>query len=332
MTPNTDPALINPVASWPIGLFAMVMGLFGLTLSVQAALHVTGNPVALSWPFLALALVGLGVVSIGYGAKLLHHRDKVLADWNDPLRLIFFPAASIALMLAATALLPVLPGLARPVWILGALLQAGLSLAVLSAWTGEREFQLAQISPAWFIPAVGNIVAPIAGARLGYMDVSWIFFASGLVFWVALLPLTILRLVTLGPPPPPLRPTLAVLVAPPSVGALAWMSLTGGADHFAAILTGMGITFALLVAVRLPIYLRLPFGIPLWALTFPWAALSVACLRLGDAGGRFAFVGIGIALTLGLVVLVLWLLLRTIRAGLDGRLFLHPPAAPKPAE
>ena len=60
------------------------------------------------------------------------------------------------------ALAPSLPWLARLVWIVGASLQLGLTLAVISGWIGHNPFLPLHISPAWFIPAVGNIVARMA--------------------------------------------------------------------------------------------------------------------------------------------------------------------------
>ncbi|WP_193139175.1 MULTISPECIES: SLAC1 anion channel family protein [unclassified Meridianimarinicoccus] len=329
MTEPTPPAPpVDRPARWPIGLFPAVMGLFGLSLAVQASLAAMGASPALSWPFVLLGLAGLMVAVGGYGRKFLRHRAAVVADWNTPLNLVFFPAIAIATMLAGTALVPLLPGLARWIWILGAVAQAGLSLGVLSAWTGQREFQLAQVSPAWFIPAVGNIVAPIGGGQLGFEMISWVFMAAGLAFWLMLLPLVFLRLLTLGPPPAPLRPTLAILVAPPSVGAAAWMSVTGTVDTVAVILLGMGLSFALLVAVRMPIYLKQPFGLPHWGLTFPWAALAAACIRIGSSLEVPALVWLGNGLTLALAGLIAWLLVQTGRAFRDGRLFAVPPAAP----
>ncbi|MCA8882970.1 MAG: SLAC1 anion channel family protein [Rhodobacteraceae bacterium] len=318
------------IRSWPIGLFGMVMGLFGMALAVQASLAALGQDPQFSWPFVALALTGLVVVGTGYGLKAQRNAAAVAADWQDPLRLVFFPAMSISVMLAATALLPLTPGAARVLWILGAGMQAALSLAVLSAWTGPRDFALAQLTPAWFIPAVGNIVAPIAGARLGFDTVSWVFLAAGLIFWIALLPLVFLRLVTLGPPPAPMRPTLAILAAPPSVGALAWMALTGDPDQVALVLMGIGLTFGLLVAVRMPAFLRLPFGLPSWSLTFPMAALAIASLRIGTGLGVPALAFLGLGLTGALIVLAAWLLLRTLAAGQNGRLFQHPPMPTAP--
>lgn len=326
-TPSPGP---DRISAWPIGLFAAVMGLFGLTLAIQASLVTLGQPVSLSWPVVGLALAALVLVAGGYVVKWRRSADAVIADWADPLRLVFFPAASISLLLAATALTPLLPGLARGLWILGAGMQAALSLAVLSAWTGPREFKLAQISPAWFIPAVGNIVAPVAGAHLGFEVVSWFFLAAGLVFWISLLPLVLLRLVTLGPPPAPLRPTLAILVAPPSVAALAWISLTRQTDEVALVFLGIAMTFALLVAVRIPAFLRLPFGIPAWAMTFPTAALAIACMRIGAGLSVPMLTSTGLFLTAALLVLEIWLVIRTVAAARSGGLFQHPPAAALP--
>ncbi|MEM0513912.1 hypothetical protein WCN91_00405 [Pseudoalteromonas sp. YIC-827] len=45
-----------------------------------------------------------------------------------------------------------------------------------------NHYRLEHANPSWFIPVVGNIIAPITGAKLGYIEVSWFFFSVGIVF------------------------------------------------------------------------------------------------------------------------------------------------------
>jgi tellurite resistance protein TehA-like permease len=68
--------------------------------------------------------------------------------------------------------------LAHPLWLAGTALQAALALAVISGWISKRAFQQGHLNPAWFIPAVGNVIVPVAGARLGYLEISYLFFAA----------------------------------------------------------------------------------------------------------------------------------------------------------
>ena len=46
----------------------------------------------------------------------------------------------------------------------------------------------------WFIPVVGNIIVPIAGVDDAPAEVSWFFFSFGLIFWIALFTLDIIKI------------------------------------------------------------------------------------------------------------------------------------------
>ncbi|REC57619.1 C4-dicarboxylate ABC transporter [Rhodosalinus sediminis] len=306
---TAEPGTHDRLENFPISFFAMVMGLMGLSL----ALHAGSVP----WPALAraseavlwIAVAAFAGIAVLYLTKWLRHADAVSWEWHHPVRLAFFPAISISLLLIATGLLATYPGAARAVWWAGAAGQAVLTLAVVSGWIGHRSFQVGHLTPAWFIPAVGNVIVPVAGVPLGYVEISWLFFSAGLVFWIVLLTLVFNRLVFHDPVPARLFPTLVILIAPPAVAYLAWVQLTGGVDPFARILLNAAYVFAALVAVQVPKLARLPFALSFWALSFPIAALSIASFRHGALADSPAHVWIGtgaLALLGAVVVGLLW--------------------------
>lgn len=49
---------------------------------------------------------------------------------------------------------------------------------MLNAWIYQPHFEIHHISPAWFIPVVGNILAPVAGVTHGALQISWFYFIS----------------------------------------------------------------------------------------------------------------------------------------------------------
>ena len=231
------------------------------------------------------------------------------------MRLAFFPAISISLLLIATALLPEAPGTARVLWLTGVAAQGVLALAVISGWIGHRPFQPMHISPAWFIPAVGNVVVPLAAVPLGYPETAWLFFSAGMLFWLVLLTLVMNRLIFHDPLPGRLYPTLAILVAPPAVGFLAWLALNGGVlDGFARVLYGVTLVFLALVAAQVRAFAALPFALSWWALSFPVAALTVATLRYAELAGSAAHRGAGMAFLIALCAIVTGLAARTATA------------------
>lgn len=305
---------------YPITFFAVVMGLSGLVLALRATNHALG--LSLPTDIAGLIVVGaiFALIALVYVIKWLRYPDAVLAEWGHPVRMAFFPAITISLLLLSAIALPVHMGLARVLWLLGAAGQFGLTLAVVSGWIGTRTFQTPVLSPAWFIPAVGNVVVPLAGVSLGHAELSWYFFSVGMVFWIVLLVLVFNRLIFHDPLPARLQPTLVILIAPPAIGFMAWLHLTGEVDAFARILLNAAWFFTALVAVQLPRILRLPFAMSFWALSFPIAAVTISTLTYATEVQSVALLDLGAALLLVLAVVIVGLVVRTIKGLLNGEI------------
>lgn len=305
---------------FPIPLFATIMGGMGLSLALLEASH-SFSPlmqvgVATMWGSIALFVVLLGF----YLAKWLRYPEAVRSEWNHPVRLAFFPAISISLLLMSSALWNVGYAQAETVWLTGIALQAVLTIAVISGWIGHRAFEVGHLTPAWFIPAVGNVIAPIAGAKLGYTELSWLFFSAGILFWLVLLSLVFNRLIFHNPIPAKLFPTLVILIAPPSVGYLGYVALTGQVDAFARILLNSGYIFTILMLVQAPKFRGLPFALSWWALSFPVAALTVASFAFSRATGSGTHEMIGWALLVLSLAIVAGLAVRTLQAAFRGQI------------
>lgn len=299
------------IAHYPVTFFAIGMGLMGLSLATKAAERAFDMPtVASPWVLYASGAV-LAAIFLGYAAKALTHPAEVRAEWNHPVRIAFFPAMSISLLLLAAALLEPFPQLAHAVWLVGTVAQGALALSVISAWIGRRTFQTGQLTPAWFIPAVGNVIVPLAGARLGHIEISWLFFSAGLIFWVVLLTLVMNRLMFHDPLPGKMLPTLMILVAPPAVAFTAWVRLTGEVGPFGHVLLSVAYVFALLVASQVARFRTIPFALSWWALSFPLAALTIASFGYAEAAASAPHRIIGAALFALLLAIVAGLILRT---------------------
>lgn len=306
---------------FPIPVFATVMGLSGLTLALRAAEVQAGWPPVASIATLAATVALFTGLATIYALKALRHPHAIADEWQHPVKLSFFPAATISLLLIATAVNPSHAGAGRAIWSIGAAGQAGLTLAVLSNWIGHRPFQPVHISPAWFIPAVGNIVAPIAGVPLGFVETSWVFFSAGLVFWIVLLVLVMNRLIFHEPLPGRMVPTLAILIAPPAVAFLSWLQLNGGAlDPAARLFYGTAIVFTALALTQVAKLRGQSFALSWWALSFPVAALTVATFRFGTLAASPTHVAAGFVCLVVLIVVVAILVGATVRAMLRGEI------------
>ena len=313
------PAQHSRLAHFPITFFATGMGMMGLTLALRAAETSFQTGHAVSQVVLALSVVMLAAVILGFLAKALRHPAEIAAEWHHPVRIAFFPAISISLLLLATALLDIAPAVAEVIWIFATVLQGVLALSVISAWIGHRAFQPGMLTPAWFIPAVGNVIVPLAGARLGYAEISWLFFSAGLIFWVVLLTLVVNRLMFHDPLPGKMVPTLMILVAPPAVAFTSWLRLTGDVGAFGHFLISTAFVFALIVATQASKFRKIPFALSWWALSFPLAALAVASFAYAHSTGSGPHLWIGAGLLALLIAVVAGLIVRTglaMRAGL----------------
>lgn len=308
MTDTPEPRLKH----YPVTFFAIIMGLMGLSLALHAATPFF-KPAAAAGEIVLWTGIGLAaLIALGYLAKAIRYPGMVAWEWHHPVRLAFFPTITISLLLMATALAPYFTGTARIVWYIGTVGQGLLTLAVINGWISHRSFEVGHLTPAWFIPAVGNVIVPVAGVEFGYVETSWAFFAVGVMFWGILLTLVMNRLVFHDPIPGRLFPTMVVLIAPPSVAFVAYVKMNGGEiDGFARVLIYAGFFFAALMLAELPKLAKLPFALSWWALSFPLAALGIASFlfaRIEQGGFHQA---VGTAVLAVLIVLVVGLIIRT---------------------
>ena len=309
-----QPPATNRLAHFPVAFFAMVMGLAGLTIAWQKAQHVMRLDLHVNTLLLAATITAFVVLVTLYALKAARYGQQVLDELRHPVKLNFFPTLSISLLLLAIALLGTAPELSRPLWIGGALLHLAFTLYVAGAWMHQQHFQVQHLNPAWFIPAVGNVLVPIAGIPLGHDEISWFFFSVGMLFWLILMTNIFYRVIFHQPIDERLMPTLFILIAPPAVGFIAYTRLTGDLDSFARMLFHSGLFLTLLLLTQVPRFARLRFALSWWAYSFPLAAISIASLSMYEMTGTVAYAWIGAGVLALLSVLVLLLLALTARA------------------
>jgi tellurite resistance protein len=313
--PAHPPAAQPLLARLPVTLFAAVMGVAGLALAWQRGAHVLGLPPAVGGALALLAALLYVVIAAIYLAKWTRHRNAVASEWQHPVRSAMVPTISIGLLLLAiVALNAGLPAVARPLWAVGTLAHLLLTLAIVGRWITRTDLQPAHANPAWFIPAVGNVLVPLAGVRLGYEAVSWLFFGIGMGFWLVLLPIVFGRLFFAEPLPERMRPLLFILIPPPAIGFLAYLLLTDKLDAPAQVLYGFGAFLTLLLLSQARQFLRLPFFMSWWGYTFPLAAITAATLAMAERTGLAMYRWAGAALLLLATAVIAWVLVRTLAA------------------
>ncbi len=304
----------NRLEHFPAAFFAMVMGLAGLTIGWEKAQAVVGRQF-LFVPWLMVAVTVLFVViALVYIAKAVRHPAAVRAELHHPVRINFMPTMAISLVLLAIVYLHSAPDVSRWFWMTGTALQLGFTLFVVNAWMHHEHFQVHHMNPAWFIPAVGNVLVPVAGVPLGFEQLSWFFFSIGILLWPVLLTIIFYRVLFHQPLPEKLMPTLFILVAPPAVGFIAYVQLTGGLDVFGKILYFSALFFTLLLTTQATRFLRIQFYLSWWAYSFPLAAIAVASMLMAELTGLVGFLYLGFGLLTMLSGIVVILLVQTARA------------------
>lgn len=319
------------MANIPINLFGAIMGFSGLTLGFQAAHQQLGISINVFYSLALLTTAIFTILTIAYFIKLLKHSDQVIAEFNHPVLLHFFPTFSISLLLLSLIFRDIAFDLAQAMWVIGAVVQFSLLIYILSNWIHHEKWQITDMNPAWFIPVVGAIVVPLGAVHFANAELGWFFFSIGLVFWIILSSIVMYRLFFHPPLLKLLEPTLFILIAPPSVGFLSYMSLQGmaGVDEFARILYYTGLFLTLLLLSQIVRFIKVPFSIAWWAYTFPLGAITLATFVMYQQLGLTFYSYIAMFLLSILSALIFHLSLKTLLAIKNKKLCLPLPLPPK---
>lgn len=274
---STGGARAAKLAHLPFPLFAVPMGFGGLGLGWREAGRALGAPAVIGESLLVTAAIIWGLVALLHVLRALRHPQALGGDLKHPVRSAFAGAISIGLMLVAGGAIPYAPALAAWIWgvavvlhlVVGVWLFRGLLKAPRDA---------AALTPPLLIPLVGNVVAPIFGAKLGFTGLSWMLFGVGIVLWASVQPLLLGRIFNGPPLPERLRPTLVIFLAPPAVSSVALAQLTGGFGPVSLALFGYAAFLVLVYLVMIRDFFRVPFAMSWWGLTFPTATFTVAAM------------------------------------------------------
>jgi tellurite resistance protein len=302
------------IANFPITLFPSVMGLAGLALAWKKAAYVLSLSFDPHLIFAAIAAIVFTLLCVLYTLKIARFRREVSAEFFHPVKANFFPTVSISLVLLAALALEFSRPLAGFLFALGALTQLSLTLLIFSRWIFADNHQNQHLTPAWFIPVVGNVLMPVVAVPLGLDELGWFFFSIGIVFWIVLFTILMHRLFFLDPMPLQLTPTLFILIAPPAVAFISYLNLNGYVDNFAQVLYGVALFLTLLLLVQAPRFRKLPFFLSWWAYSFPLAAISIASLEYFQQTQYRPVFWIAISLLALTTVVVTGLFFRTLIA------------------
>jgi len=263
--------------NFPNSFFSITLGLAGFTIAWQKAEHLFGWNFELSPILFGIVLTLFALTTLIYLTKWIKFPQKVKAEFNDPVKINFFPIIAKVLLLISIIFLNInLVQYSKIFWILGVIFQLGFTLTILTFWMHKDKFELNHISPAIFMPIVGNILIPIAGSTLYPKEISWFFFSVGIIFWITFMSIVLNRIIFHHPLKEKLMPTFFILMAPPAVGFIAYVKLVGTIDIPARLMYYFGLFMFLLLLFQIKYFLKIKFYLSSWAYSFPLDAFVIS--------------------------------------------------------
>ncbi|WP_415233811.1 tellurium resistance protein [Pseudorhodobacter sp.] len=322
--PQFPPVKLRAFQRMPPAVFPAIMGLFGLGLALRRGADVIGYPPAIA----EIALGGISLLwvfaTLGYLLKLWQRPGVIMQDLAILPGRAGLAAMSLGLFLFAATLLPYAPGAASGLMFAGLGLHAILAVLILIALRrGPAEGR--HVTPVWHLSFVGFIIAALVAAPLGYAGLAAAILGVTVIVAIGIWAISLVQLVK-RVPPAPLRPLLAIHLAPAalfgSVALLLGMPVL--AMVFAVL--GAGILLAMIACAH---WITEAGFSALWgALTFPLAAYTSLLLGLGGAmGPANLWVWCGIAGLTAAIGIVPAIALKVIQAWTKGTLAAKTNAA-----
>ncbi len=301
--------------NFPISFYSVILGLVGFTINLQKAKEIFKFPIEVSSFFLFSSLFIFLIITLFYFLKAIKFPEEIKKEINHPIKINFFPTFSISLLLFSIAFLPLNSIVSYWFWLSGTILHLFFTLTIVSIWIRHEKFKIKNMNPAWFIPAMGNILIPISGTSYFSVDVSWFFFSIGLFFGTILLVIFFYRVFFYEPLPEKLLPTLFILIAVPAVSFISYFKLNGSSlDNFSKILYYFSFFLTLLIFFNFKMFSQLKYYLSSWAYSFPLAALNIANALFYHVSQASFFKYLFLILTLFLTFLILFLSYKTLDA------------------
>lgn len=306
--PEFPPRKPKLFARTPPAIFPSIVGLLGLGLALRKAAGVLGLSQGVTGGLVEAALGGLLILwlvaVVALKAKVIRRFGTLAEDMKVLPGRAGLAAATMSGMAAAAVLVPYAPRLALGLVVASLLAHLFMALLLVNTLRGLPP-EARVVNPAMHLAFVAFVLGAMPLAQLGYTE------AARVIFWITLPIAALIWGVSLAQlirtvPPAPLRPLLAIHLAPAALFTIV-AAQTGQpllAQSFAAF--GMVIFLALLAGAK---WITAAGFSPLWgAFTFPTAAFASALLTLGGAWEAPGMVVLAVAL--GIVPAIAWNVLK----------------------
>jgi tellurite resistance protein len=252
--PEFPPRRVAAFAKTPPAIFPSILGLLGLAIALRLALGQLVLPSDAADLLAGVAVALWLFAAFAYAVKILRRPGVVVEDLRVLPGRSGLAAMTMGGMASATLIAPYAPGLAMGLIVLALLghaVLAGLLLRLLASLPPEAR----QVNPTLHLSFVGFIVAGPAAVAVGWSGLATVLFWVTLPVAIGIWTLNAVQF-TRAVPPAPLRPLLAIHVAPAALlasvaGLLGMVGLAtglvmagllagGGAGSLGALVAGSG--------------------------------------------------------------------------------------------
>ncbi len=302
----------NRLQYFPVMMFATVMGLSGLTIVFRKMSEILTFPTILSTIMMIISSVVFLLIVITYFLKIVKYKEEVKKELVHPIRINFFPAFSISMLLLSVIYRHHIDLVSYFLFLAGSFVHIFFTFYTIKFWINNN-IEIQHSNPAWFIPIVGNIIVPIAGVGFVDGDVLYFYFSIGIFFWIILFAIILNRIIFHHQFAPKFMPTLFILIAPPAIGFVSYIKIMGHLDFFAHILYSLGLFFTILVFTMYKNFLNMKFFISWWAFTFPMAAVTLSTILMFEITNKWFYSFLAYILTFATVLIVYLVAYQTIK-------------------
>lgn len=265
-----------PLKNYPTPIAGLTLGIFGITNYWTAFIK---NSYVSNAVLILLSLVGLSLL-IPLLLKFIRYPRFLWSDLQHPTVGSVLPTMAMSLMYLSHTIALFSYSAAVGLWFFAIALHACFFLIFCRHRLQERDFHH-HLVPSWFVPPIGIVVACLTLPAPGFLIVTHVIVAFGILMYAVLLPVVIYRLSVGHLIEDARKPTLAILAAPASLTLAGYLAVAPNPSPLLVVaLFGIAVLMTVSVYIMLARLLRLPFTPAYSAFTFPLAVSATALLKM----------------------------------------------------
>ncbi|MEW6997086.1 TDT family transporter [Colwelliaceae bacterium BS250] len=267
-------SLRTKMNSVPTPIAGLALGIASLGLCVESRFPFDGN-IQIGSAVIAGLLLVLLIVKFSLNPK------QFKIDLGHTYISSVMPTFSMALMVVSMSIGIYNLPLAIIVWYCAVLIQFFLLIGFIHYRIQTPDWS--HVTPSWFVPTVGVIVAGITCPSLAQQPLALNIVLLGLCNGALVLIPMIYRFIFHPEIVDAAKPSIAILAAPANVGLVGYLTVTAEPSALlVAILLGIGLLMTSIVYMSLFRLLRLPFSPGFAAFTFPTVISATAVYKSAE--------------------------------------------------